>query len=101
MGNAAAGQSEGLPELGPVHFPQIQTLPIFCCAPQEGRHFSCERETIMEMQVHFQLIFSRATENGPAFRECLVCTNKYTAQYRPSAQFSRRTAMSKWRRRPS
>ena len=35
---------------------------------EEGWHFSCERETIMERQIHFQRsIFSRATENGPAF----------------------------------
>ena len=29
-------------------------------------------------------IFSRATENGPAFCELCVCTNKYTAKCRPS-----------------
>ena len=29
-------------------------------------------------------IVSRATENGPAFRECLVCTNKSTAKCRSS-----------------
>ena len=29
-------------------------------------------------------IFSRATKNGPAFCECFVCTNKYTAKYWPS-----------------
>ena len=25
-------------------------------------------------------IFSRATKNGPAFRECFVCTKKHTAE---------------------
>ena len=29
-------------------------------------------------------IFSRATENGPAFCECFVCTKKCTAKCRPS-----------------
>ena len=29
-------------------------------------------------------IVSRATESGPAFRECFVCTNRYTAKCRPS-----------------
>ena len=29
-------------------------------------------------------VFSRATENGPAFRECFVCTHKCTAKCRPS-----------------
>ena len=29
-------------------------------------------------------IFSRATENVPAFCECFVCTNKYTVKCRPS-----------------
>ena len=37
------------------------------------------REAIMERQVHF-----RATENGPAFCEFCVCTNKYSAKCRPS-----------------
>ena len=36
-------------------------------------------------------IFSRATENGPAFRECFVCTNKHTAKCRPSSRLPPRS----------
>ena len=36
------------------------------------------RETIMERWVRFQ---SRWTENGPAFRECCVCTNKCATKW--------------------
>ena len=35
--------------------------------------FSCEREMVIGMQVHFQ---SSDCENGPAFCECSVCTRR-------------------------
>ena len=64
------------------------------------------RETIiMERQVHFQ----SATENGPAFCECFVRTNKHTAKCRPScgcgltrgSRLPRRSRQCRSRRSPS
>ena len=39
-------------------------------------------------------IFSLTTENGPAFCECLLCTNKYTAKCRPSHHKQRGQALT-------